>query len=304
MPTLLLGVALLSPTAWADPARADADATIRAYADASRGQRQRMLDDLSADRAASLAALRTAAEGGDLEERVFAVRTLGHMRDPASLGVLLAATADPSAKARKHAAAALRRLGDPAALPRLRELVVANQERGLLKVALVGLGEMGGPEDIPRVRRFLGHAEPSVRITAAGVLAMLGVEDGLPLLLAAMDSDDPVVRKNATFALGYSGSPQAREQLEAILNDPAAPWRSQAAMALTERDLANANDTARADRLGALVRGSDKQVSSWALDRLAASSSPAAARELAALEAAGGRVGRQALRHRALLGVR
>ncbi len=226
------------------------------------------------------------------------------MRDPGSLGVLLAATADPSPTVRKHAAAALRRLGDVSAAPRLRDLVVPSQERGLLKVALVALGELGNAGDIPHVRPFLSHAEGSVRVTAAGVLAMLGSEEGLSTLLAGTHSDDPAVRKNATFALGYSGTTEARDRLEAILNDSSAPWRSQAAMALTERGLAEADEAARAHRLGELARGSDKQASSWAIDRLAASGAPESATELATLEAQGGRVGRQALRRRALLGVR
>ncbi len=305
-PTFLLaaGLGLLLFGGLAETAQADPGATIRAYGEASRGEREQLLDQLGRDRARSLGALRSAAAHGDVDERVFAVRTLGEMRDPGSLGALLAATADPSAKTRKHAAAALRRLGDASAVPRLRELVVATQERGLLKVALVGLGELGGREDIPRVRPFLSHPEGSVRVTAAGVLAMLGNEEGLSLLLAATQSDDPVVQKNATFALGYSRSTQARDRIEAILGDPAASWRSQAAMALTQRSLTGADDATRARRLGELVRGSDKQVSSWALARLAATDAPEAARELAAIEAQGGRIGRQALRRRALLGVR
>lgn len=293
-----------APLAAAAPPSADPATTIRSYSSASRGDRQTLLEGLAENRAGSLAALRRGAADGSVEERVFSVRALGQMRDAGSLGALLGATADPNASVRKHAVAALRRLGDRAAAPRLRELLVPTQERGLLKTALASLGEMGESADQRLVRSFLRSGDASVRVTAAAALAMLGSEEGLAEVLASTNADDPLVQKNATFALGYFEASEAQARLVEIRDDPSASWRSHAAMALAQHELSSASEARRAQRLGELARGSDKQVASWALDRLAASGAPTSASELAGLEEAGGRTGKQAARYRALLGVR
>jgi HEAT repeat protein len=283
---------------------ASARERIRALEAASPAQRARALEQLLADRSEALVAFRGALAAGAAGERRLAAEALGETRDRASLDLLIGATSDPDPLVRRQAVLSLRKIGDPAALPRIRALVVPDQERGLLKVALVGLGELGTSQDQARMRPYLRHGDETVRVTAAGALAMLGSDEGLDVLLAGTSSDDAVAIKNATYALGFLRDPAARSRLEEILDDSSAPWRSQATMALARQDLAGADEAERAARLGALARGRDRQLATWALTELLRSSDAEASGEARRLASGRGRAARAAQRRLALVGGR
>lgn len=285
-------------------ASASARERLRALETATSPQRAQALEVLLADRSEALAAFRAALASGDATERRLAAEALGETRDRGSIDLLLGATADEDRLVRRQAVLSLRKIGDPVALPRMRALVVPDQERGLLKAALVGLGELGTSQDAPRVRPYLRHGDETVRVTAAGALAMLGSDEGLDVLLAGTSSDDPAAVKNATYALGWIRDPASRSRIEEILGDPTAPWRSQAAMALALQDLKGADEFDRAARMGELARGRDRQVAAWALSELVRSPAPEATEEARRLANGRGRTARAAQRRLALVGGR
>jgi hypothetical protein len=131
---------------------------------------------------------------------------------------------------------------------------------------------------------------------------MRGSDEGLDILLAAIDGTNPVAQKNATYALGFITEAQARQRLEAIVADPYGRWRSYAVMALAERDIAAAAPAQQASYLGHLAEQRDRTVAAWSLDRLAELGSAEAAAEIDRLSRGGGRLGQLAALHRALQG--
>jgi HEAT repeat protein len=265
--------------------------------------RAQALQALLANRAAGSALLRQSALAGDTaKERRFAVQSLGVMHDRGAVDTLLAATRDTDAGVRKQAVIALRKLGDPTAAPRLREILAGRPEAPLAKSALAALGKLGNAGDIPLLRSYLNDGNESVRVHAAAALGMRGSDEGLDTLLGAIDGVNPVAQKNATYALGFIADAKARERLEAILADPYGRWRSYALMALAERDIAAAPPALQAAYLGRLAERRDRTVSAWCLERLAELGTPEAAAETARLSGAGGRLGELATLHRTLQG--
>ncbi len=268
------------------------DALVQAWTRATRSERPQIVDALLQNRALSLLALRgSALTDAAPEAREFAVGMLAAMRDSGALPAVLAATRDGDLKVRKRAIDALRRLADTRGAPRLRELVKSNQDRGILKLSMIALGKLGANADVARLRPFLNDADESVRVVAAGSLAMLGDLEGQDLLLEATHSGNPMAQKNATYALGFVDTPAATARLQEILDDPQGHWKSYAAMALAQQDLAIAPPDMQAQQLAKLAGGQDRQVTDWALERLTDLGTPEAVAETAKLANRAGRVG-------------
>jgi len=265
--------------------------------------RAQALQAILANRAAGRALLRQSAlRGSSAEERSFAVQSLGFMHERGAVDTLLAATADADAGVRKHAVIALRKLGDPAAAPRLREILAERPDAPLAKTALAALGKLGGDADLALLRSYLNDANESVRVHAAAALGMRGSDEGLDILLTAIDGINPVAQKNGTYALAFIGDARARERLEAIVADPYGRWKSYAVMALAERDIATAPPAMQASYLGRLAERRDRTVAAWSLDRLADLGTAEAAAETERLSQVGGRLGELAELHRTLQG--
>jgi HEAT repeat protein len=279
-----------------------AAAAAQPFAPPAPAPRAQALQALLADRAAASDLLRQRARAGTPAERRLAVESLGAMHERAAVATLLAATRDSDADVRKLAVIALRKAGDRAAAPRLREILATQPDAPLAKAALAALGRLGDASDRALLRPFLSDADESVRVHAAGALGMLGSDAGLDTLLAAIDGDNPVAQKNATYALGFIADPRARQRLEDILAATDGRWKSYALMALAERDIAAAPPELQAAYLGRLAERRDRTVSAWCLDRLAELGTPEAAAETARLAGTGGRLGELAKLHRALQG--
>lgn len=263
---------------------------MQAWKQAPPTDRPQIADALLDNRAATLQLLRAQATSGDAESKRVACGMLGELRDTGALPALLAATADPDEEVQARAVTALRSIGNTAAAPRLRQLVRTTPSRAVLKRAIVALGKLGGGADIALIRPFLAHADQTVQVIAAGALAMRGNREGQDFLLAAIDSDDPLAQKNATLALGYLDTAEARARITQILNDPASRWKSYALIAQTLQDRRGLSPAADATTLENLARGRDRVASTWAMTELTDSDTPEA---LQALQRLTGRSGRR-----------
>ncbi len=271
------------------------EALIQAWLPAGRSDRALIEDALVERRPTSLPALRQAARAGGVAEKLFASAMLAQMRDLDSAATLLTATADSDPRVRTRAVTALRIIGVRDAVPRLRQLARA-ESGAVLKVSLAALGELGTSRDAPLIRPFLSHPDEDVRVMAAGALAMLGDGRGQETLLAATRGSDPLAQKNATYALGYLGTPEAAARLHEILGDPAGQWKSYAVIALALQALRAQTLPQQVVTLDALARGPDRLAGTWALDRLVDLDDPAATQALATLAGQGNERGRQAAR--------
>ncbi|MCK6554911.1 HEAT repeat domain-containing protein [Candidatus Binatia bacterium] len=270
-------------------------AILGAWQSAVPAERLALMAALLDDRANATLALRAAVVAGDAPTRAAACRLLGEMRDRASLPALLAATHDAEPAVQAHAVTALRILRDPAAAPRLRELVRGAADRAVLKRAMAALAEVGADADQVIVRSRLTDPDISVRVIAAGSLAMLGSPEAEAVLLAAIDGDDARAQKNATYALGFVGTATARARLADILADPRGRWKSYAAMGMAQMDAAVQTPAAQAAAFERLARGTDRIVAHWAMDRLADTPGPEADAALERLAGRSGRAGQRAV---------
>lgn len=252
-------------------------------------ERADVADAIVARRNDLLPGLRAAATGGSPADRFLACTLLAELRDRDGVDALVAATADPDVRVRRRAATSLRLLGDPRAASRMRALLRSETDTGVLKTALATLGRVGRTADRSRIAPFLEHGNESVRVTAAGSLAMLGDESALDAVLLASHSIDPGAQKTAVFALGLFADARAGERLAAILADPHGPWKAWALVAEANRSLRGRDAAARATALEALAFDRrSRTLAEWAVDELSAEDTPEAA---AALQRAGGRGG-------------
>lgn len=271
------------------------DALVRAAVQAPAVERGAVLDALLDDRAATLPILRSQARTGTREAKLLATGMLAEMRDGGGVPALLDASRDADEQVRQSALAALRTLGDPRAARRFRELVRQGGRGGPLKLAAAGLGKVGGQADLALLRGLLGNTDESVRVTAAGALAMLGSDEGLQVLLDAVDGDNPLAQKNATYALGFVRSAAAAgERLQQILDDPQGRWKSYAVIALTQR---RQPAQSRADQIASLTllgRGRDHIAADWAIDQLTDLTDPEATEVLRELGTRAGALGAKA----------
>lgn len=257
---------------------------LAALPDAPHGERPAMAEAMVMRRAELVPAARQAARTGTVAEKLVACSYLAEVRDHGGLDAVLAASADSEVPVRRRAATALRILADPRSAPRLRELVRLDADSGVVKSALAALGRIGERSDRGVVEPFLGHPDPGVRVVAAGVLAMLGDERGLAMVLAGTAQDaDPGLQKTATYALGFFADPAAAARLQAILDDPQGAWKSYALIAQGERRLAGQPPAGQVTILGELARGRSRTLAQWAVDRLTDLGTPDA---VAALRAA------------------
>lgn len=241
---------------------------VRAWETTAREDRAALAEAMIDRRAEVLPSLRAAVLSGDTQEKLFACSMIAEMRDHDSVDTLVGATADADVKVRRRAATALRILADRRAAGRLRELVGSESDLGVLSTALAALGRLGQGRDVQLIEPFLVHENYGVRVVAAGSLAMLGDEQGLPLVVEATYVDDPSVQKSATYALGFFSDPLAGERLQAILDDPDGAWKSYALIAQAERLLKTQSIAQQVSALDGFANGRSRNLAEWAVDRL------------------------------------
>lgn len=245
-----------------------------AFQDAVRGVGTARLNQLARTVGIDAAARRLLRSGG-LGARILAIRTLGHLRDPADWQALQDQVLEPNALLSFYAAGALIQLDAQRAMPGI-VLQLAERENWPGEAIAGMVKEVGTqvtrepiralifslpPGRVPPLLPWLGRADPILanevgvqllrrapedpRVVAA---ALLVLQD--PAMLAEIrglvGSPDAEVRKDLAMTLGRLGGMQELDLLISLMSDPVWWVRYRAAQSLVKlRDM----DSARLDAM-------------------------------------------------------
>ncbi len=134
----------------------------------------------------------------DKDLRIFAVNTLGAIRDPVAYPCLIKALTDPEKNVCHAAIDALAKIKDPRAVDPLIQ-VVQGEDIWLKLPAISTLGELGDPRAIPYL---LPLAQDFLfKQTVIEALGAIGEETSIPLVIQNLEDPDPDVQKAALLAL-------------------------------------------------------------------------------------------------------
>ncbi|TFG69733.1 MAG: HEAT repeat domain-containing protein [Anaerolineales bacterium] len=137
---------------------------------------------------------------------------------------------------RSMAASALAHIGDPQAVPALKE-ALADQSLNLQLAALKSLGELECTRALPAIAEFLQANDPRVRRTAALTIGMLKGSAAAPQLLNMARNDaSPLVRPAAVEAIGMLGDADMIRYLLPMADDSNAYLRAALAHSLSSLD--------------------------------------------------------------------
>jgi len=272
--------------------------------DVTRPQRQVLQRLLFEDIHVSIPVLRSTILAGTRGQKLFCCAMITEIRDADSVSVLIEAMDDPDDKVKVRAISSLRILKAKQALGKIRKGISKTKNKGIIKASLAGLAALGNPSDITILEKFLSHADESVRIVAAGGLALLGDYQAQDILLAASDSSSPIAKKEATYLLGFVNTAKAKGRLVDIINDPDGQWKSYAKMALAQHELRNKSIAQQLGILETLANDKNPRVGQWAVEKLADMSSPQANAILRKVEKYDNRPGRKAKRILSIRGVK
>jgi len=230
------------------------------FQDALRGSGTTRLNALARQIGIDVAARRWLRRG-NLGLRILAIRTIGHLRDPADWQLLQQRLFAPNALLAFYAAAALIQIDAQRAMPGIAMQLADREEwpgeavAGLLKEAgtqvtrdpIRSLILSIAPAKIPRLLPWLGRADPILaseiatqllrretrdpRIVAAALLVLQDPQL-LPEIRALAGSPDAEVRKNLAIALGHLGNVGDCGLLVSLLGDSLWWVRYRAAEAL------------------------------------------------------------------------
>jgi HEAT repeat protein len=134
---------------------------------------------------------------------------------------------------RMAAANALRRLGDPGALPALVD-VLDDPEARVRARAARACGAIGDERAADALAARLDDPRGRVRREAADALASIGTDRALTPLIGAVTDDDDEVRYAAVMALGGYQGPEAIDPLIAALDDESDVVRRAAVFSIIE----------------------------------------------------------------------
>lgn len=151
--------------------------------------------------------------------RVFVVRALGRLGDPAALPPLIRLTSDPFPPVRAEAARALVQVDGARVVPLLREMV-HDPVPDVARAALQALAQTHSPAGVAALEQVLREeARPELQRAALEALAVLERPEAVALLRTAVAI--PNLRAGALAALGRSPLPEAAEALvECLLHQP------------------------------------------------------------------------------------
>jgi HEAT repeat protein len=122
-------------------------------------------------------------EGADIREA--AAAALGQLGDPDSADALMKALSDPAENVRWFAIEGLGKLGATQAVPRIAEMLAADESRIVRAVAAATLGDLGQPAAIPPLRAALQDPQQRVRENAAAALEALATGSSERMMVIA-----------------------------------------------------------------------------------------------------------------------
>lgn len=167
------------------------------------------------------------------EVRFKAVEALAASGERQVLSPLILALEDPDPAVSSTAAHHLGQLRDSSALePLVRYLRASHDSEYAHAGAAISLGRLGDPAAVPALKQALQDGREAVRQWSAEALGRLGAADAVGALIGALDDPSEQVRAQAARALGRLGSRQAVGPLLDRLGEEAPLVRVQAAAAL------------------------------------------------------------------------
>ena len=144
--------------------------------------------------------------------RYDAVDVLGDIKAPIQdvMPLLVNALNDEDASVRRCAAKALGKIGDPAAVPVLREALQA-EGWSMVQAVVVALTQIDAPEALETLISALSDTDYTVRYHVSDALEKMNPppKDAVPALIGVLNDTDPWARRQAARALGKIGDPAA-----------------------------------------------------------------------------------------------
>lgn len=165
------------------------------------------------------------------EVRAEACGSLGELREPAALPMLLKKLDDGAPIVRQNAAIALGTIGHPDAFD---PLVTALREgpADLRFQAATSLAEVDGKRAYAPLVAALDDKDPQVVGAAALSLGAIGEAAAIPLLVARLDHAAVSARFDVGYALAELGAPDGRAVLVAALADAERAWDAVTALGM------------------------------------------------------------------------
>ena len=137
---------------------------------------------------------------------------------------------------RSLAATALAHIGDPQAVPALKD-ALADKSINLQLAAIKSLGQLGGENSLPSIINFLQSNDPRVRRTTALTIGALKANKAAEQLLdMARNDTSPLVRPAAIEAIGLLGNSNMIPHLLPMATDSNAYLRAALAHTLSSLD--------------------------------------------------------------------
>lgn len=148
-----------------------------------------------------------------------------------------------------HAAAALGRMNTPETRAALADIITTGEATTEYKIiaryrAIEALGRSGDASYQGLLEHYIDDKNQHIQLAAMISVAELGKAQAVPQVERFLFSADPVVRKNAAWALRFSMTPEAVEPLISVLSDKNADVRERALTSLKELTGHSAGDTA------------------------------------------------------------
>jgi len=177
---------------------------------------------------------------------------------------LIAALGGTGVEEAAKAADALGASADPAAHDALLDALAWGLPPAVAVNAIQALGQHPAPPDVPALKRYAGHHNPSVRSAAFGVLAMYPSPEAHQLVIAGLHDATGIVRGAAAAAAAKGHIREAIEPLFALLARGEEP-ASRALAAMADADLARkigdefgkVPDAALAQCMGLILKRAD-----------------------------------------------
>ncbi|MBP7147177.1 MAG: HEAT repeat domain-containing protein [Acidobacteria bacterium] len=172
-------------------------------------------------------------EDKDTTVRSSAVPALADLLKQQAIPDLAAVKNDLDASVRLEAAGALAGLGRPAASALAGYL--SDSDPSVRAMAIEGMGQIGGPEQVPVLAAAAeDQSKKNRQVRAAVAVALGGIKhpDGIPTLQKLAKDPDPTIRQQAANALGQIGGEKVKPTLEQLAKDEVAAVRGAARKAL------------------------------------------------------------------------
>lgn len=145
---------------------------------------------------------------------------------------LISLAADPVPAVRTAAAFALGEIGDTTSIDTLLTLA-ADSDPDVAATATEGLSKMAAKVPFARYQTLAStEFPPHVRVVAIRYLFRFGTDEASATAAMLLESRDPAIRLEATYALGRRAFAPARTKLESLLRDDDVLTRAYAARAL------------------------------------------------------------------------